>query len=155
MPPKLKNQKKANYNKKESQSYLADDENFQKFSNQLAKIGLELRDITSDGNCCFRALSDQMSGNENLHLDYRKRVCQYMRENKEEFEPFVVALIADDEEDNNSNSGGKNNNNKSNSNAIGKTRQATRELANSGKKLDATEKYIRNLEQPGTYADNG
>ena len=98
-----------------------------------------------------------MTGNENLHLDYRKRVCQYMRENKEEFEPFVVALIADDEEDNNSNSAGKNNNNnnKRGNQAIGKTRQATRELANSGKKPDATEKYIRNLEQPGTYADNG
>lgn len=147
MAPKLKNQKKKS-NKKES--YLADDENFQSFSNQLAKIGLELRDITGDGNCCFRALSDQMVGDENQHLIYRKSVCNFMRENREDFEPFVVALIADNEDEENNGNGNGNNNR-----AIGKTRQATRELANSAKKVDAFEKYIRNLEQPGTYADNG
>jgi hypothetical protein len=145
MAPKLKNQKKKS-NKKESQSYLADDENFQSFSNQLAKIGLELRDITGDGNCCFRALSDQMVGDENQHLIYRKNVCNFMRENREDFEPFVVALIADNEDEENNGNGNR---------AIGKTRQATREFANSAKKVDAFEKYIRNLEQPGTYADNG
>ena len=149
MAPKLKNQKKKS-NKKESQSYLADDENFQSFSNQLAKIGLELRDITGDGNCCFRALSDQMVGDENQHLIYRKSVCTFMRENRDDFEPFVVALIADNEDEENNGNGNGNSNR-----AIGKTRQATRELANSAKKVDAFEKYIRNLEQPGTYADNG
>ena len=30
-------------------SYLADDENYPSFKNQLAKIGLELRDIPGDG----------------------------------------------------------------------------------------------------------
>ena len=142
MGPKLKNQNKGKSNKKESQSYLADDENFQSFANQLAKLGLELRDITSDGNCCFRALSDQMTGNESLHLDYRKRVCQYMRQFKEEFEPFVAALIEDDDDNNNNEQ-------------LAKTRQSSRQLANEYKKLDAFEKYIKNLEQSGTYADNG
>lgn len=143
-PSKQKNQQKGsagasgrgNKNKKESSSYLADDENFQGFSNQLAKLGLELRDITGDGNCCFRALSDQMEGNEGQHLDYRKRVCQYMRQNREEFEPFVAALIDDEQQDQNENNQ--------------KSRRFT-----SSKKIDAFEKYIKNLEQAGTYADNG
>ena len=147
---KPKAQGKGRKKKNESQSYLADDENFQKFSEQLAKIGLELRDITGDGNCCFRALSDQMNGDESLHEDYRKRVCQYMRQNKDEFEPFVAALIADEEEDTNSN-----NNNNNNEHAPAKTRQATKRLVQELSKLDAFEKYIRNLEQAGTYADNG
>ena len=135
MASKLKSQKKPK-SKKDSQSYLADDENFQKFSSQLLKIGLELRDVTGDGNCCFRALSDQMTGSESLHLDYRKRVCEYMRQFEEQFEPFVVALIADDDDF-------------ENNETRAKTRQATRRLANETKKLDNFEKYIRNLETPG------
>lgn len=88
-----------------SSSYLAEDENFQKFAAQLARLGLELRDITGDGNCCFRALSDQMHGTEAHHMEYRKRVCQYMRNSREEFEPFVAALIDDDEVSGESGSG--------------------------------------------------
>ena len=94
MGPKGKNQKgHHNGKKKESSSYLADDENFLGFSNQLAKLGLELRDITGDGNCCFRAISDQIEGNERSHLDYRKRVCQYMRQNREEFVFFFLLVL--------------------------------------------------------------
>lgn len=101
-PPKNSNTKgrsnnRNNNNNNASASYLAEDENYQKFSAQLARLGLELRDITGDGNCCFRALSDQMNGTEAHHLEYRKRVCQYMRQSRDEFEPFVAALIDDDD----------------------------------------------------------
>lgn len=34
---------------KKMSSYLAEDENFPSFKNQLAKLGLELRDIPGDG----------------------------------------------------------------------------------------------------------
>ena len=34
---------------KKMASYLADDQNYPSFKNQLAKIGLELRDIPGDG----------------------------------------------------------------------------------------------------------
>lgn len=34
---------------KKMSSYLAEDENYPSFKNQLAKIGLELRDIPGDG----------------------------------------------------------------------------------------------------------
>ena len=148
MKPKLKNlkgfnSKKANNSSASSNSsYLAEDENFKGFSSQLEKLGLQLRDITGDGNCCFRALSDQMFGNESQHLDFRKRVCQYIRQNRDEFEPFVAALIDDDEEEEQNSNGNVNKPKKSS-------------FLSANKKLDAFEKYIKNLEQPGTYADNG
>jgi len=41
---------RAAYRKeKKAQSYLADDNNFQSFSGQLSKLGLQLRDIPGDG----------------------------------------------------------------------------------------------------------
>ncbi len=60
MGPKAKinhianNKNKSKKNKDSKSSYLAEDENFQSFSNQLSKLGLQLRDITGDGNCLFR-----------------------------------------------------------------------------------------------------
>lgn len=137
MGPKSKhNNKNANHKKGQKDSYLADDKNFESFSAQLAKLGLELRDITGDGNCCFRALSDQINGDESLHLDIRRRVCEYMLRNRDEFEPFVAALLEDSDDDSS--------NKKSNK----KQQQAN-------KNMDAYEMYIKNLEKSGTYADNG
>lgn len=80
--------KKNNVNNKKfgKDSYLADDNNYELFAAQLANLGLELRDITGDGNCFFRALSDQLNGNESEHIRYRREVCKYMRENRDEFE---------------------------------------------------------------------
>jgi OTU domain-containing protein 3 len=149
MKPKLKNLKAFGSSSKKSSSsansnnssYLAEDENFKSFSTQLERLGLQLRDITGDGNCCFRALSDQMFGNEGQHFDFRKRVCQYIRQNRDEFEPFVAALIDDEDDDNDA----------SNNNAGAKVKK----FLSNNKKLDAFEKYIKNLEQAGTYADNG
>jgi OTU domain-containing protein 3 len=116
---------------KKSNSYLAEDLNYKPFTTQLNKLGLQLRDITGDGNCCFRALSDQLEGAEGQHLEYRRRVCQYIRQNRDEFEPFIAALIEDDDADN----------------------KAEKKKPN--RRLDAFDNYIRNLETPGTYADNG
>jgi hypothetical protein len=58
MGPKSKNNNSNNKNNKKNnqtnKSYLAEDENYQSFSNQISKLGLQLRDITGDGNCLFR-----------------------------------------------------------------------------------------------------
>lgn len=121
--------------KNSGSSYLADDQNFKPFTTQLNKLGLQLRDITGDGNCCFRALSDQLEGTEDQHLDYRKRVCQYIRQNRDQFEPFIAALVEDAAE---VDLNGKSENKKK-----------------SNKRLDAFDNYIKNLETAGTYADNG
>ena len=41
--------RKAYRNEKKMESYLADDDNYGSFSTQLAKMGLQLRDIPGDG----------------------------------------------------------------------------------------------------------
>jgi len=123
MAPKEKNHSKKDKGSK-SKSYIADDQNYGRFSMQLSNIGLEIRDIKGDGNCLFRALSDQIEGNEHQHLTYRKLVCQYMKRNQEDFEPFLSAIV--DEEDNIPNK----------------------------KNISMFDRYIRNMEIPGTYADN-
>ena len=139
MGPKLKNLKKisqkeersAKYiNQRKKDSYLADDNNFEQFTKQLAKIGLELRDTTGDGNCLFRALSDQIEGNEGNHLLYRKQVCEYMRKNRVDFEPFVVGLVEEIEHRKRGGAG------------------------NIDKNLEPFERYINYLEQTGTYGGN-
>jgi OTU domain-containing protein 3 len=146
MAPKLKkNQKKKPPKKSPAESYLADDENFHKFSSQLAKMGLALRDITSDGNCCFRALSDQLQGTEEHHADYRRRVCLYMKQHRGQFEPFVAALIEDDDDDDDDEKS-------SQVVVMGRTRQASKQLRS---QLDSFDLYIKHLEESGTYADNG
>lgn len=148
MGPKLKNQQKLNkknqakeeranryINQRKKDSYLADDNNYEQFTKQLARLGLELRDITGDGNCLFRALSDQLEGTEGNHLLYRRQVCEYMRKNRVDFEPFVVGLY---EEIENKKKGGRGGNNEA-KNASG---------------VDAFDKYVNNLEQSGTYGGN-
>ena len=39
-------------------------------------------------NCLFRALSDQLFGHPEKHKQLRKEVVTYMRNHKEDFEPF-------------------------------------------------------------------
>ncbi|XP_060600968.1 OTU domain-containing protein 3-like [Ruditapes philippinarum] len=70
-------------------SYLAEDENFPSFRTQLAKLGLELRDIPGDGNCLFRALGDQYEGHVRNHFRHRQDTVKYMSEHKNDFEPFL------------------------------------------------------------------
>nr|XP_054768875.1 OTU domain-containing protein 3-like [Lytechinus pictus] len=74
---------------KKDESYLADDQNFASFATQLQSMGLQLRDIPGDGNCLFRALGDQLEGHGRNHMVHRLDVVQYMRDHKENFEPFM------------------------------------------------------------------
>lgn len=43
----------------------------------------------SDGNCLFRAIADQLEGNEKLHRKYRQDAVDYIQLNKEEYAPFI------------------------------------------------------------------
>lgn len=40
-------------------------------------------------NCLFRALNDQLEGHTRNHLKYRYETVQYMKEHRNDFEPFV------------------------------------------------------------------
>ncbi len=44
---------------------------FEEFQTVLSRKGLTMKDVEGDGNCMFRAIADQLEGNENLHEKYR------------------------------------------------------------------------------------
>ncbi|KAJ9082180.1 hypothetical protein DSO57_1006916 [Entomophthora muscae] len=48
------------------------------------------RAILGDGNCLFRALSHQLEGHENLHLQIREEICNYLEEHSAHFAPFSL-----------------------------------------------------------------
>ncbi|GER30256.1 OTU domain-containing protein, partial [Striga asiatica] len=56
---------------------------------QLDALGLKIIQVTADGNCFFRALADQLDGDEDEHEKYRNMVVQFIKNNREMFEPFV------------------------------------------------------------------
>ncbi|KNA11224.1 hypothetical protein SOVF_137140 isoform C [Spinacia oleracea] len=45
---------------------------------QLDLLDLKIVQVTADGNCFFRALADQLEGNEEEHGKYRRMVVQYI-----------------------------------------------------------------------------
>ena len=66
-------------------------------NNQLLSLGLTLKIIPGDGNCLFRALGDQLNGDIHDHMKHREDVVQFMKDNREDFEPFVEDDISFDE----------------------------------------------------------
>ncbi|KAG2430861.1 hypothetical protein HXX76_009835 [Chlamydomonas incerta] len=56
---------------------------------ELAAVGLRIKDITGDGNCFFRALGDQLKGEEKAHAELRARIVAFMSEHEDDFAPFV------------------------------------------------------------------
>ncbi|MQL83915.1 hypothetical protein Taro_016413 [Colocasia esculenta] len=49
------------------------------FRSQLDGLGLKIVQVTPDGNCFFRALADQLEGDEEKHKKYRDMVVQYIQ----------------------------------------------------------------------------
>ncbi|ORY91111.1 hypothetical protein BCR43DRAFT_498523 [Syncephalastrum racemosum] len=56
---------------------------------QLRDLQLCIKDMTGDGNCLFRALSDQFHGDPSQHKAIRAQVCDYLREHEDEYKFFV------------------------------------------------------------------
>ncbi|XP_030975072.1 OVARIAN TUMOR DOMAIN-containing deubiquitinating enzyme 7 isoform X1 [Quercus lobata] len=67
------------------------------FRAQLDALGLKIVHVTADGNCFFRALADQLEGNEEEHKKYRGMVVEYIMKNREMFEPFIEDDVPFDE----------------------------------------------------------
>ncbi|KAJ1300810.1 hypothetical protein OPQ81_002450 [Rhizoctonia solani] len=63
--------------------------NTAELTTQLRSMGLYAAPTLGDGNCLFRALSDQIYGTPNEHLALRKEICTFMEAHKERFEAFV------------------------------------------------------------------
>ena len=66
---------------------------YKSLSGQLKDLGLQIKNIDSDGNCLFRAISHQLENTESNHLFYRKAACEYMKEHKENFIPFLISEL--------------------------------------------------------------
>ncbi|CAH8557744.1 unnamed protein product [Heterobilharzia americana] len=58
------------------------------FREQLNQLGLDFREVPSDGNCLFSSLSDQLYGTIANHKEVREQAVLYIETHKEEFEPF-------------------------------------------------------------------
>lgn len=67
------------------------------FRAQLDSIGVKIVEVTADGNCFFRAMGDQLEGDEEKHMKYREMVVHYIVEHREEFEPFIEDEVPFDE----------------------------------------------------------
>uniref|UniRef100_A0A1J3D0H5 OTU domain-containing protein 3 n=1 Tax=Noccaea caerulescens TaxID=107243 RepID=A0A1J3D0H5_NOCCA len=85
-PQKSKPKKQPHQVKAKKQ---AKDGDLTQFGAQLDALGLKIIQVTSDGNCFFRAIADQLEGNEDEHSKYRSMVVQYIVKNREMFEPFI------------------------------------------------------------------
>ncbi|KAI0655672.1 hypothetical protein C8Q70DRAFT_409354 [Cubamyces menziesii] len=56
---------------------------------QLRQLGLYAAHTIGDGNCLFRALSDQLYGTPSYHLKLRQDICDWIEAHKERYAPFV------------------------------------------------------------------
>ncbi|KAH6578118.1 hypothetical protein BASA50_002281 [Batrachochytrium salamandrivorans] len=65
------------------------DDNTTQLDCQLAELGLVIKDITGDGNCLFRALSDQLYGTPTRHGQCRIDTCSHIAAYKDLYDPFI------------------------------------------------------------------
>ena len=56
---------------------------------QLRALGLYAANTVGDGNCLFRALSDQLYGTPSRHFELRGQICDWIGRHRERYEPFV------------------------------------------------------------------
>ncbi|KAH8114864.1 P-loop containing nucleoside triphosphate hydrolase protein [Phellopilus nigrolimitatus] len=64
-------------------------QNTQQLNNQLSALGLYAAPTLGDGNCLFRALSDQYYGSPSQHFKLREQICDWMAAHKQRYAPFV------------------------------------------------------------------
>lgn len=55
----------------------------------MCSLNVGVRKVKADGNCFFRALSDQLSGSQEGHLVLRQLVMDYIDEHREKFEASI------------------------------------------------------------------
>jgi OTU domain-containing protein 3 len=72
-----------------SSQHIADPaQNTRLLNDQLRALGLYAADTMGDGNCLFRALSDQLYGTESRHAQLRTDICNWVESHKERYAPF-------------------------------------------------------------------
>lgn len=56
---------------------------------QMETLGIRVKDVAADGNCLFRAVSDQLYGHAEQHAELRRLAMDHVAANRESYEPFV------------------------------------------------------------------
>ncbi len=51
----------------------------------MKNLGLQIIDVEGDGNCLFRAISDQKDGHEDNHDYYRQKTANHIKKNKKKY----------------------------------------------------------------------
>lgn len=72
-------------NKKNKKKELEDE-----FKKHLEGLGYFIREVGGDGNCLFRAVAEQMEGSEKNFKNYREMCVEYIKNNKDNFAPFII-----------------------------------------------------------------
>jgi hypothetical protein len=93
------------------------------------------------GNCLFNALSDQLYGDQDRHQEIRQAVIKYMRENPDDFKPFIPV-----------GQGHRRNPKRKNAGAF--SSQFSFEAATEEQTERAWEDHLERMAQGGTYGDN-
>ncbi|KAH7417894.1 hypothetical protein BKA64DRAFT_635058 [Cadophora sp. MPI-SDFR-AT-0126] len=104
---------------------------------ELAGLGLTARNVEGDGNCLFRALSDQLYGHQDMHKRIRAKVLSHMEENPDDYKPFHDMETE----------GGARRNQMRSTRGKGATK-----LPSSAELDDSWTTYLRKLKEPGTWA---
>ena len=53
--------------------------------------------MADDGNCMFRAVADQIAGDEEKYAVFRKNCIKYILENKDDYIPFMEEGVTIDQ----------------------------------------------------------
>ena len=65
------------------------DKDLKKFKYKLRINGLVIKIISSDGNCLFRSVADQLEGDPDQYKIFRKSAVEYIKSNPADFQPYV------------------------------------------------------------------
>ncbi|CAN0171642.1 unnamed protein product, partial [Hapterophycus canaliculatus] len=68
----------------------AEEEIERAFEAELRSKGWELRRQEGDGNCLFRAISQQIYGDPGMHGDIRRQCLDFMRKERDHYSQFVA-----------------------------------------------------------------
>ncbi|TKY86051.1 hypothetical protein EX895_004876 [Sporisorium graminicola] len=86
----LKNERITRSSRSKHSYALDDPEQVERDLNaQLKRMGLYAANTTGDGNCLFRALSDQLYGHPSRHAQLRQETCDHLAARPEKFAGFV------------------------------------------------------------------
>ncbi|SPO44796.1 uncharacterized protein PSANT_02482 [Moesziomyces antarcticus] len=86
----LKNERITRSSRAKNSYALDDPEQVERDLNaQLKRMGLYAANTTGDGNCLFRALSDQLYGYPGRHAELRQETCDHLAERPDKFAGFV------------------------------------------------------------------